>query len=55
MPITLGMFETSYAHIGERLRALGLDPAVRTFGKDGMFQVDGRKCRRARWCSTICG
>jgi phosphoglycerate dehydrogenase-like enzyme len=43
MPITLGMFETSYAHIGERLRALGLDVAVRTFGKDGMFLVDGKR------------
>ena len=43
MPITLGMFDTSYAHIGERLRALGLDIAVRTFGKDGMFLVDGKK------------
>ena len=43
MPITLGMFDTSYAHIGERLRALGLDIAVRTFSKDGMFLVDGKK------------
>ena len=43
MPITLGMFDTSYAHIGERLRALGLDIAVRTFSKDGTFLVDGKK------------
>jgi phosphoglycerate dehydrogenase-like enzyme len=43
MPITLGMFDTSYAHIGERLRALGLDVAIRTFGKDGMFLIDGKK------------
>ncbi|HEU4379231.1 MAG TPA: NAD(P)-dependent oxidoreductase [Hyphomicrobiaceae bacterium] len=43
MPITLGMFETSYAHIGERLRALGLDLAVHTFGKDGMFLVEDKK------------
>src|SRR6185436_2856095 len=43
MPITLGMFDASYAHIGERLRALGLDIAVRTFSKDGTFLVDGRQ------------
>jgi phosphoglycerate dehydrogenase-like enzyme len=43
MPITLGMFDASYAHIGDRLRALGLDVAIRTFGQDGMFLVDGKK------------
>jgi phosphoglycerate dehydrogenase-like enzyme len=43
MAFTVGMFDQSHAHIGERLRALGLDIAVRTFGKDGMFVVDGKK------------
>jgi phosphoglycerate dehydrogenase-like enzyme len=35
------MYEKSYAHIGARLGALGLDIAVRTFGADGMFRIDG--------------
>jgi phosphoglycerate dehydrogenase-like enzyme len=43
MPIALGMFDKSQAHIGERLNALGLDLTVRTFSKDGTFLVDGRK------------
>lgn len=41
MPLTLAMYEKSYTHIGPRLDALGLDIAVRTFGPDGTFRIDG--------------
>ncbi len=41
MAVTVAMYDKSYAHIGERLNALGLDIEVLTFGKDGRFQVDG--------------
>lgn len=44
MTITLAMYDKSLAHIGPRLAALAL-PAVKivTFGKDGIFDVDGRR------------
>jgi phosphoglycerate dehydrogenase-like enzyme len=41
MTITVAMYDKSYAHIGPRLDALGLDIAVATFGRDGMFRVGG--------------
>lgn len=43
MPFTIGMFEPSHAHIGERLAALGLDATVSTFSSDGSFLVNGRR------------
>src|SRR5689334_741254 len=42
MPVTVGMFDTSYEHIRDRLDALGLDIQVHTFGRDGTFRIDGR-------------
>ena len=41
MTVTVAMYDKSYVHIGARLDALGLDIDVRTFGKDGQFQIDG--------------
>lgn len=41
MSITLAMYEKSHEHIGARLDALGLDITVRTFGQDGIFDIDG--------------
>jgi len=41
MTVTVAMYDKSYAHIGARLDALGLDIDVLTFGGDGQFQVDG--------------
>ncbi|MEQ1649742.1 MAG: NAD(P)-dependent oxidoreductase [Hyphomicrobiaceae bacterium] len=43
MAVVVGMFDQSFAHIGSRLDALGLDIKVHTFGRDGMFVVDGVK------------
>lgn len=43
MPITVAMYEKSFEHIGKRLGGLGLDIKVHTFGKDGRYDVDGRK------------
>jgi len=43
MPVTVGMFDTSYEHIRDRLDALGLDIPVHTFSKDGKFRVNGRQ------------
>lgn len=43
MPVTVAMYEKSAEHIGKRLAALGLDIKLHTFGKDGMFDVDGAK------------
>mgnify|MGYP003670847350 CR=1 FL=1 len=42
MTVTVAMHEASYAHIGPRLDALGLDIAVITFDSDGMYRVDGK-------------
>jgi len=42
MVVTVAMYDKSYAHIGERLNALGLDIEVLTFGGDGQFQIDGK-------------
>ena len=43
MPITLGMYEKSYEHIGPRLNALGLDVQVLTFDRDGTFSGGGKR------------
>ncbi len=43
MPLTVAMYDKSYEHIGQRLDALGLDIVVRTFGKDGKFNIDGAR------------
>jgi phosphoglycerate dehydrogenase-like enzyme len=44
MTITLAMYDKSFAHIGSRLTALGLQNVkVLTFGRDGMFHVDGQR------------
>ena len=42
MAVMVAMYDKSYAHIGERLNALGLDIEVLTFGGDGQFQIDGK-------------
>lgn len=41
MPVTVAMYDKSYEHIRDRLEALKLDITVHTFGKDGMFRIDG--------------
>ena len=41
MTITVGMYEASLAHIGDRLDALGLDLRILPFDKNGAFQIDG--------------
>ena len=41
MTVTVAMHEKSLEHIGDRLRALGLDLNVLTFGSDGQFRVGG--------------
>ena len=43
MPVTVAMYDKSHEHIGKRLDALGLDVEVHTFGKDGLYVVNGRK------------
>ena len=43
MPFTVAMYDKSYDYIRPRLDALGLDIVVRTFGRDGMFLIDGVK------------
>ena len=43
MPLTIAMYDKSHAHIGARFAALGLDAKVATFGKDGLYEVEGRK------------
>ncbi len=58
MPFTVAMYDKSYDYIRPRLDALGLDIAVRTFGRDGMFLIDGNKVAPANvavdyvWLST---
>ena len=47
MVVTVAMYDKSYAHIGERLTALGLDIEVLTFGGDGQFQIDGKAVQQA--------
>jgi phosphoglycerate dehydrogenase-like enzyme len=43
MPMTLAMYDKSFAHIGSRFEALRVpDVAVWTFGKDGMFRNGDR-------------
>jgi len=41
MTVTVGMYEASLAHIGDRLDALDLDLRVLPFDKTGNFQIDG--------------
>jgi phosphoglycerate dehydrogenase-like enzyme len=43
VPFTVAMYDKSYDYIRPRLDALGLNIVVRTFGRDGMFLIDGRK------------
>ena len=43
MPFTVAMYDKSYDYLRPRLDALGLDIVVRTFGRDGMFLIDGVK------------
>jgi phosphoglycerate dehydrogenase-like enzyme len=43
MTFTVAMYDKSYAHIGSRLAALGLDIKIATFGKDSLYDFDGRK------------
>lgn len=45
MPVTVGMYEKSYAHIRPRLDALGLDVRIHTFDRDSMFDLDGVKTK----------
>lgn len=47
MPITIGMYEKSHAHIGPRLDALGLDVKVHTFDRESLFTVNGAKVKPA--------
>ncbi len=42
MPISLAMFDQSYAHIRPRLDALRLDLVVHTFDRSGLFQIAGK-------------
>jgi phosphoglycerate dehydrogenase-like enzyme len=42
MAVTIGMFDASLAHIGERLDALGLDVTILPFDKSGNFNIDGK-------------
>lgn len=41
MPVSLAMFDKSYAHIKERLDALALDLDITTFDEDGRFVNNG--------------
>lgn len=41
MTVSVAMHEKSLEHIGERLRALGLDLEILTFAADGNFRVNG--------------
>lgn len=41
MPVTIGMYEKSLAHIAPRLNAMGLDVKVHTFNREGSFTIDG--------------
>jgi phosphoglycerate dehydrogenase-like enzyme len=41
MPVTVGMYDKSLAHIGDRLNALGLDIIVHPFDKSGQFLIGG--------------
>ena len=41
MAATVAMYDKSYAHIGDRVKSLGLDIEVLTFDRDGQFQIDG--------------
>lgn len=45
MPITVAMYDKGYAHIGERLKALGLDVVVHTFDRQGQFNINGASVR----------
>jgi phosphoglycerate dehydrogenase-like enzyme len=54
MPIAVGMFDKSHAHIGARLEALGLDLAVHTFSKDGTFLVNGKPVQPADVAIDYC-
>lgn len=41
MTVTVGLFDATWERLRERIEALGLDIAVRTFDRDGNFDVDG--------------
>ncbi|MGE0702206.1 MAG: hypothetical protein AB7O57_24125, partial [Hyphomicrobiaceae bacterium] len=43
MPVTLLMYDKALTRIGERLAGLGLDLAIRTFDRQGLVDVEGRK------------
>ncbi|MDX2202179.1 MAG: NAD(P)-dependent oxidoreductase [Hyphomicrobiaceae bacterium] len=43
MPFTIAMYDKSHAHIAARLAGLGLDIRLATFGKDCLYEIDGRK------------
>jgi phosphoglycerate dehydrogenase-like enzyme len=42
MTLTVAMYDKSYEHIGKRLAALKLDIVVRTFDRQGQFNIAGR-------------
>ncbi len=58
MAATVAMYDKSYAHIGDRVKSLGLDIKVLTFDRDGRFQIDGNSVSPAdidvdyMWLST---
>ena len=41
MPVTVAMYDKGLEHIGERLKALGLDIKLATFSKNGTYKIDG--------------
>ena len=41
MPVSVAMYDKSYAHIGDRLNALALDIKIYTFDKNGQMHHDG--------------
>ena len=43
MPVSVGMYEKSYANIRARLDALGLDIAVIPFNSDGKYRIGGNE------------
>lgn len=43
MPPIVAMYDKSYEHIGDRLKALGLDIEIATFDREGLFTSRGAK------------
>jgi phosphoglycerate dehydrogenase-like enzyme len=41
MLVTVGKYDKGLEHIGERLKTLGLDIKLATFGKNGKYRIDG--------------